>query len=76
VGLGFFLQAQGQKHALPSDAALILSLEAVFAAIFGFLFLDERLTLLQLTGCALIMAAILWVQLRPPSPAIATSARD
>jgi drug/metabolite transporter (DMT)-like permease len=65
IGAGFALQAQGQKHAPASDAALILSLEAVFAAFFGFLLLGERLTLLQLTGCGLILAATLSVQLRP-----------
>lgn len=65
IGAGFALQAQGQKHAPASDAALILSLEAVFAAVFGFLLLDERLAPLQLLGCGLILAAILTVQLRP-----------
>lgn len=65
VGIGYFLQGTGQKHAPPTDAALILSLESVFAAIFGFLFLSERLLPVQLLGCAMIMAAIVWVQLRP-----------
>ncbi len=65
IGAGFALQAQGQKHAPASDAALILSLEAVFAAVFGFLLLGERLAPLQLLGCGLILAAILTVQLRP-----------
>jgi len=65
VGIGYALQAVGQKHAPPADAALIMSLESVFAAIFGFIFLGERLTLLQTAGCVLIMVAILWVQFRP-----------
>jgi drug/metabolite transporter (DMT)-like permease len=68
IGLGFFLQALAQRHAPPADAALILSLEAVFAAIFGYLFLDERLSLVQLLGCGLILAAILWVQMQPNAP--------
>jgi drug/metabolite transporter (DMT)-like permease len=67
IGFGFALQAAGQKHAPASDAALILSLEGVFAAVFGYLILAERLSALQLVGCGLILAAILWVQLRPPS---------
>jgi drug/metabolite transporter (DMT)-like permease len=65
VGVGYFLQGVGQKHASPTDAALILSLESVFAVIFGFLFLNERLQPVQLLGCGLIMAAIVWIQLRP-----------
>ena len=60
----------GQKHAPASDAALILSLEAVFAALFGFLLLGERLTPLQLLGCSLIMAATLTLQLRPAPVAL------
>lgn len=65
IAVGYTLQAVGQRHAPPSDAALIMSLEAVFAAIFGFLLLNERLAPLQLAGCALILAAILSIQLRP-----------
>ena len=41
---------------LPSDAAIILSLEAVFAALSGWIFLSERLNLNQLLGCALILS--------------------
>jgi drug/metabolite transporter (DMT)-like permease len=62
VGIGFTLQVIGQKHAPPSDAALILSLEAVFGALSGFLLLGEGLTLLQVGGCALIFGAILLSQ--------------
>jgi drug/metabolite transporter (DMT)-like permease len=65
VGIGYALQGVGQRHAPATDAALILSMEAVFAAIFGFLFLNERLSALQLFGCFLILAAIIQVQLRP-----------
>ncbi len=62
VGIGYTLQVVGQKHAPPSDAALILSLEAVFGALSGFLLLGEGLTPLQLGGCALIFGAILLSQ--------------
>lgn len=68
VGVGYTLQMLGQRHAPPSDAALILSLEAVFAALFGWLFLSENLTPPQLIGCLLILAAILLAQ-RQPHPA-------
>lgn len=64
IGIGFALQGLGQRLAPATDAALILSLEAVFAAIFGFLLLGERLAPLQLIGCAMILGAILQVQFR------------
>ena len=64
IGVGYALQGMGQRHAPPTDAALILSLEAVFAALFGFFFLDERLLPIQILGCVMILAAIVQVQLR------------
>lgn len=65
IALGFTLQIAGQKHAPAVDAAIILSTEAVFAALFGYLLLGELLGPRQILGCALIMAAILLAQLRP-----------
>ncbi|MCK5076625.1 MAG: DMT family transporter [Calditrichia bacterium] len=65
VGIGYTLQAVGQRHAPPTDAAIILSMEAVFAAGFGYLFLNEILTLKQLLGCILILAGIIVAQFRP-----------
>jgi drug/metabolite transporter (DMT)-like permease len=63
IAIGFTLQAVGQKHAPASDAALLLSLEAVFAAIFGAFFLMERMNPIQILGCVIIMGAILGAQL-------------
>jgi len=65
IGLGFSLQIAGQKQAPPVDAAIILSMEAVFATLFGFLFLNELLTARQLFGCLLILIAMILAQLRP-----------
>lgn len=65
VGLGFTLQVVGQRHTNPADAAIILSTETVFAAIGGFIFLDERLTMLQLSGAAMIFISVLAVELLP-----------
>jgi drug/metabolite transporter (DMT)-like permease len=65
VGLGYTLQAVGQKHAPAADAAIILSMEAVFAAFFGYLLLDEKLNGRQLLGCMIILAAVVMVQMRP-----------
>ena len=64
VGVGFTLQAAAQRHAPPVDAAIILSMESVFAALFGWVFLSEWLTIRQLAGCGLILAAMLFAQLR------------
>lgn len=64
IAVGYTLQVVGQKSAPPADAAIILSLEAVFAALGGWLFLDERLASLQLLGCALMLAAMLLAQAR------------
>ena len=63
VVLGFTLQAVGQKHAPSADAALLLSLEAVFAALFGALIIGERMNPIQILGCVIIMASILGAQL-------------
>jgi drug/metabolite transporter (DMT)-like permease len=62
IGVGFTLQAVGQRHAPPSDAALILSMEAVFAALAGYVFLGELLDPRQALGCGLIFGAILLAQ--------------
>lgn len=62
TAIGYTLQVVGQRHAPPSDAAIILSLESVFAALFGFLFLSERLNLIQGLGCVLIFGAVLLAQ--------------
>lgn len=63
IGIGFTLQAYGQKQAPPADASLILSLEAVFGAIFGYLILHEELNALQVIGCVIIFACITFTQL-------------
>ncbi len=63
LGLGYTLQIWGQKHTPPTDAALILSLESVFAAVAGYLLLGERLAPVQVLGCAAIVAAAVISQL-------------
>jgi len=62
VGLGYTLQAIGQRVAPPADAAILLSMEAVFAALFGWWILGEYLTSLQLVGCGIIFSGILLAQ--------------
>lgn len=65
VAIGFTLQVVAQKHAIASHAAIILSLEAVFAAIAGALLLGEALALKGYFGCALMFVGMLLAQLWP-----------
>lgn len=64
VGVAYTLQVLGQRHTPPTDAALILSLEGVMAAIFGWWWLGEAMAPVQLLGCALIFAAIVLAQIK------------
>jgi drug/metabolite transporter (DMT)-like permease len=64
-GVAFTLQSIAQAHTPPSDAAIIVSMESVFAALFGALILGERLNLSGWIGAGLVMAAVLVVQLVP-----------
>ena len=64
-GVAYTLQAIAQQHSPPSDAAIILSAESLFAAIAGFLLLNESLSTLGFVGCGLIFVAILFVELGP-----------
>ena len=64
LGLCYTLQVWAQRHTPPADAALILSLESVFAVISGWLVLNEKLAPLQIFGCVLIFVAVLLSQLK------------
>lgn len=65
VGAGYTLQVWAQRHTPPADAALILSLESVFAALTGWIVLNEMLTPVQIAGCTLILAAVVSAQAKP-----------
>ncbi|OEC50012.1 MULTISPECIES: DMT family transporter [Pseudomonadaceae] len=65
VAIGYTLQVVAQKHAIASHAAIILSLEAVFAAIAGALMLNESLHTRGYLGCALMFVGMLVAQLWP-----------
>lgn len=60
--IAFTLQISAQKHVRPYIASLILSLESVFAVIAGFLFLNEILSIRELTGCILMFIAVFAAQ--------------
>jgi len=62
VGIGYSLQVAAQRFTLPSHAAVIMSLEAVFAAIFGWIILKEGLSLRELIGCIFMFSGFIIVQ--------------
>jgi len=64
LGLCYTLQVWAQRHTPPADAALLLSLESVFAVLSGWLLLDENLVAIQIFGCALIFVAVLLSQFK------------
>ena len=64
LGLCYTLQIWAQRHTPPADAALILSLESVFAVLAGWLLLDEFLAPIQILGCVLIFAAVILSQFK------------
>ena len=63
--LAFTIQAVAQRYTSTSTAAILLSSESLFAAIFATILLGERLGIIGYIGCALIFAAILAVELLP-----------
>lgn len=64
VGIAYTLQVAAQRHAPPTHAAIILSLESVFAVLVGWLVLSETLSSRELTGCGLLLAGCLATQIR------------
>jgi drug/metabolite transporter (DMT)-like permease len=65
VGVAFTGQVVAQRYAHAADAAIILSSETLFAAVFGYLMMGDRLNGAGLLGCALILGAMLLIQLLP-----------
>lgn len=72
IALGFTLQIYAQRHAPETHAAIILSLESVFAVLAGWLILNESLTHRERIGCVLMFAGMIVAQLfshkQRPSP--------
>lgn len=65
AGVAYTLQTVAQKETEPALATLIMSLESVFAAISGALLLGEVLSMREILGCVLVLAAVLIAQLAP-----------
>jgi drug/metabolite transporter (DMT)-like permease len=62
-GVAYTLQILGQKYTEPTIASLILSLESVFAVIFGILLLHEQISGREIIGCLIMFSAFLLAQL-------------
>lgn len=65
-GVGFTLQIVAQKDTDPTTATLIMSLESVFAAVSGCLFLNEVLLPKEILGCILVFVAVILAQVPLP----------
>jgi drug/metabolite transporter (DMT)-like permease len=63
--VAFTVQTAAQRHIGPTRTAVILTMEPVFAGLFGYLLLDERLTLRGWIGAGLILAGMLVAELWP-----------
>ncbi|WP_308366869.1 MULTISPECIES: DMT family transporter [unclassified Microbulbifer] len=59
TAIAFTFQLLAQRHAAPSHATVIMSLESVFALVAGWLFLNELLSVKELVGCGLMLAGML-----------------
>ena len=63
MGAAYAFQIIGQKDVEPTAASLIMSLESVFALLFGVLLLDEPLGFWKLLGCGLMFTAVILSQI-------------
>ena len=65
-GVAYTLQILGQKNTDPTTATLLMSLESVFAALSGWVLLNEALSMKELFGCALVFVAVILAQIPLP----------
>ena len=63
IGFACTVQIVTQKYVHPATASIVLSTASVFAIFWGWLLMNERYTIQNLIGCAIIFAAVLLVQL-------------
>ena len=64
-GFAFVLQIYAQKNITPAPAAIIFSLEGVFATIAAWYILNQILDINNLLGCLFILCGVLLSQLLP-----------
>lgn len=62
-GIAYTLQMLAQSKTEPTTASLLMSLESVFSALFGWLIIGQKLSALELGGCALVFVGVVIAQL-------------
>jgi drug/metabolite transporter (DMT)-like permease len=65
TAVGFFVQTWAQAHLAPTRAAVVMTMEPVFAGIFGVAFGGDDLTGRVVVGALLVLAAMFLVELGP-----------
>lgn len=62
-GIAYTLQILGQVRCNSVVASLVMSMESVFSALFGFLILNQAMSLKEFVGCGLMLVAIVLAQM-------------
>lgn len=65
--IGFWVQTRAQQIIPPTRTAIILTVEPVAAGVSGYLFAGDLLGIRGWIGAALILAGVVWVELREPA---------
>lgn len=73
LGVAYTLQIVGQRVLEPTVASLIMSLESVFAVLFGWLILKETMSGTEIAGCILVFSAVILSQIPTKSKKSASS---
>lgn len=76
VGVAYTIQVVAQRHARAADAALVFSLEGVFAALAGWAMLGESLSVKGVVGCALMVAGLAVAQRPEQDPPASPVSRE
>jgi drug/metabolite transporter (DMT)-like permease len=63
TALAFFAQTRFQKYTTPTRVALIFAMEPVFAALAGYYWADERLSISAIFGCIFIFLGMIFAEL-------------
>lgn len=61
-GVAYTCQILGQAYVEPTQAAILMSTEAIFAAVAGWIILGETMSGIQMLGCALLLGGALMAQ--------------
>lgn len=73
IGVGYTLQVVAQRDTPPAHVAIILSMEALIAALSGWVLLNETLNAQQIAGCMLMLCGMLLAQVQSFKPITSTT---